>query len=220
MSDHTAVIVEPAGQHRYSVIWLHGLGADGNDFLPVVDELALPASLGIRWVFPHAPVMPVTINGGYRMRAWYDITVPDLTTEVDAAGIRRSRDLLLQRMAHEQGRGIAPERIILAGFSQGGVIALAATLAAEHKPGAVLALSTYLPLRDAPQPGTVPVFMGHGELDDIVPPAAAADARDYLAGQGFAVDWHAYPMAHSVCADEIADIRSWLLARLAAAPGI
>lgn len=214
MSEHTAVVIEPVGEHRHSVIWLHGLGADGNDFVPLVDELELPAELGIRWVFPHAPVMPVTVNGGYRMRAWYDIVAPDLAARVDAEGIRRSRDALLERMADEQDRGIAPARIILAGFSQGGVIALAATLAAAEKPGGVLALSTYLPLREPPTPGSAPVFMGHGRFDDIVPLPAAIDARDHLVGLGLPVDWAEYPMAHSVCAEEIGDIRRWLLARL------
>jgi len=214
MTEQTAIVIEPRGEHRHSVIWLHGLGADGNDFVPLVDELNLPAELGIRWIFPHAPVMPVTVNGGYRMRAWYDILAPDLSAGVDEAGIRRSRDLLLALLADEQVRGIPAERVLLAGFSQGGVIALTAALAAESKPGGVLALSTYLPLRDAPQPGEMAVFMAHGEFDDIVPLAAATDARDYLVAQGLAPEWHPYPMAHSLCAPEVEDIRDWLLRRM------
>lgn len=214
MTEQIAIVIEPEGPHRHSVIWLHGLGADGSDFVPLVPELALPPELGIRWVFPHAPVMPVTINGGYRMRAWYDIAVPDLTAQVDAAGIRRSRDMLLQLIAEEEGRGVPAQRIILAGFSQGGVIALAAGLAAAEKPAGVLALSTYLPLREPPQPGELAIFQAHGEYDDIVPPAAAVATRDYLAELGHSPEWHLYPMAHGLCAEEITDIRAWLLARM------
>jgi phospholipase/carboxylesterase len=214
MTDQTAIVIEPAGPHRHSIIWLHGLGADGSDFAPLVDELALPVELGIRWVFPHAPVMPVTINAGYRMRAWYDIVTPELNDRVDAAGIRRSRDALLQLMAEEQGRGIPSGRIILAGFSQGGAVALSTGLAAEQKPAGVLALSTYLPLREAVAAGELAIFQAHGEFDDIVPLAVAEETRDYLAGLGLAPEWHQYPMPHSLCGEEIDDIRAWLLARM------
>jgi phospholipase/carboxylesterase len=216
MTEPTAIVIEPQGQHRHSVIWLHGLGADGSDFVPLVPELALPDALGIRWIFPHAPVMPVTVNGGYRMRAWYDLAEADLTVRVDAAGIRRSRDALLGLMAAEQARGIEPQRMVLAGFSQGGVIALTAALAAEHKPAGVLALSTYLPVRDPVLPGDLAVLQAHGSFDDIVPQPVAEQTRDYLTGLGVAVEWHSYPMAHALCADEISAIRSWLLARLSA----
>jgi phospholipase/carboxylesterase len=214
MPEQTAIVIEPEGPHRHSIIWLHGLGADGSDFVPLVAELGLPAELGIRWIFPHAPVMPVTVNGGYRMRAWYDIVAMESGAPVDAQGIRRSRDEMLRRMAEEQGSGIGAERVILAGFSQGGVIALAAALTAERKPAGVLALSTYLPLRDAPVAGGFPVFLAHGTQDDIVPLAAAEDARVYLDGLGLAPEWHQYPMAHSLCAEEVSDIRAWLLARM------
>lgn len=214
MSQDNAVILPAEGEHRHSIIWLHGLGADGSDFLPLVPELALPDGLGIRWVFPHAPVRPVTVNGGYRMRAWYDIASPDLTAQVDAAGIRRSRDRLLALLAAEQAAGIPAQRIVLAGFSQGGVIALSAALAAADKPAGVLALSTYLPLRDRVTPGALQVLQAHGEYDDIVPQAVAEQTRDYLQGLGLALEWRSYPMAHGLCAAEIGDIRAWLLARL------
>lgn len=215
MTEQTAIVIEPRGEHRHSVIWLHGLGADGSDFVPLVPELALPESLGIRWIFPHAPVMPVTVNGGYRMRAWYDIATLEKDGPVDADGIRRSRDALLQHVEQEKARGVPAERIVLAGFSQGGVIVLATALAMADKPAGVLALSTYLPLRDAPAAGDFPVFMAHGMQDDIVPLAAAEDARGYLEETGLAPEWHSYPMAHSLCAEEVADIRGWLLRRLA-----
>jgi phospholipase/carboxylesterase len=217
MTEDSAIVLEPDAQHRHSVIWLHGLGADGSDFLPLVAELALPPALGIRWIFPHAPVQPVTINGRYRMRAWYDIAVPDLTAQVDTAGIRRSRDRLLGLMADEQAAGVSAARIVLAGFSQGGVIALSAALAAPNKPAGVLALSTYLPLRDPPSPGELQVLQAHGEYDDIVPQPVAEQTRDYLQGLGVTLDWRSYPMAHSLCAAEVTDIRGWLLARLGGA---
>lgn len=215
MSEPAAIVIEPEGQHRHSIIWLHGLGADGSDFVPLVAELALPAALGIRWIFPHAPVMPVTVNGGYHMRAWYDIVAADLTSRVDEAGIRGSRDALLALMAQQQAAGIPASRILLAGFSQGGVIALAAALAAEHKPAGVLALSSYLPLRDPVLPGPLSVLQAHGRHDDIVPQLVAGRTRDYLIAQGAEVDWRSYPMAHGLCAEEVVDIRRWLLARLA-----
>lgn len=214
MTEPAAIVIEPRAEHRHSVIWLHGLGADGNDFVPLVGELDLPDTLGIRWVFPNAPEIPVTVNGGYVMPAWYDIAAADLTAEPDLVGMRQSRERLLALLQAEQGRGIPAERILLAGFSQGGVIALAAALAAAEKPAGVMALSTYLPLRDPAPMGSMAVFIGHGEFDDIVPLAAAADARDYLMTQGLTPEWHTYPMAHSLCAKEVDDIRRWLLACL------
>lgn len=216
MSEQSAVLVEPQGDHKASVIWLHGLGADGNDFLPVVEQMALPDALGIRWIFPNAPDMAVTVNNGYVMPAWYDIAHPDLNAQPDLEGMRASRDRLLGLMLGEMKAGVPAERIVLAGFSQGGVIALAAALAAPVKPAGVIALSTYLPLRDAAQPGAVPVFMAHGEIDNIVPLSAAEDARDYLEAQGHPVTWARYPMPHTVCAEEIDALKTWLLARLAA----
>lgn len=211
MTQPDPIEINPEAVHRYSIIWLHGLGADGNDFLPIVNELALPAALGLRFVFPNAPVMPVSINGGYAMPAWYDIRHPDLMQDTDETGIEGSCDYLRGLMQAEQALGIPAERIILAGFSQGGVIALRAALAADQPPLAVLALSTYLPPSTAEMPGSLNIFQAHGSHDDIVPLAAASATRDRLLAQGHRVSWHEYPMPHSVCMDEIGDIRQWLL---------
>lgn len=211
MSQPDPIVIDPLGEHRHSIIWLHGLGADGNDFLPIVQELDLPAGLGLRFVFPNAPEMPVTINRGYVMPAWYDIRHPDLMTDTDEAGIESSCAYLLSLMAQEQARGIAAGRIILAGFSQGGVIALRSALAAGETPLGVLALSTYLPSMPQQAAGSLDIFQAHGRFDDIVPLAAASDSRQRLEAQGHRVHWHEYPMAHSVCQQEIADIRGWLL---------
>lgn len=211
MSQPAPIEIDPAGEHSHSIIWLHGLGADGNDFLPIVQELALPARLGLRFVFPNAPEMPVTINGGYVMPAWYDIRHPDLMRDTDEEGIARSTGYLLGLMQAEQARGIPAGRIILAGFSQGGVIALRAALAAREKPLGVLALSTYLPDSTPDAGGGLNIFQGHGSQDEIVPLAAATATRDRLAALGHQVSWHQYTMAHSVCLQEIGDIRDWLL---------
>lgn len=216
MSEQSAVLVEPQGEHKASVIWLHGLGADGNDFLPVVEQMALADDMGIRWIFPNAPEMAVTVNNGYKMPAWFDIAHPDLNAQPDLDGMRASRDRLLGLMLNEMKNGVPAERIVLAGFSQGGVIALAAAMAAPVKPAGVIALSTYLPLRDDAQPGEVPVFMAHGEIDNIVPLSAAEDARAYLQTQGYPVTWEQYPMPHTVCAEEIDALKTWLVARLSA----
>lgn len=203
-----------------AVIWLHGLGADGHDFEPVVRELHLPAQLRLRFVFPHAPMRPVTINAGMRMRAWYDILQMGGGTE-DAAGIRASQALLEDLIARERGRGVAARRIALAGFSQGGAIALHTGLRHAERLAGVLALSTYLPLaatlaaersdanRDAP------VFMAHGRHDPVIDIARARESRAALAALGYAVDWKEYDMPHSVCAAEIAHIAAWLVGHLA-----
>jgi phospholipase/carboxylesterase len=198
-----------------SVIWLHGLGADGSDFVPIAQELALP--LAVRFVFPHAPVMPVTINGGYLMHAWYDIFDNDIAGHQDEAGIRASAAQLDELIENEQLRGVVANRIVLAGFSQGGAVALQAALRYSKKLAGVLALSTYLPLAEklgveknnANQ--NVPIFMAHGSADMVIPMAAAIRSKDHLTAQDYAVDWHDYPMAHSVCPQEIADIRQFLL---------
>ncbi|HWA13656.1 MAG TPA: alpha/beta hydrolase [Burkholderiales bacterium] len=199
----------------HSVIWLHGLGADGNDFVPIVPELPLPP-LGIRFIFPHAPMRPVTINGGFVMRAWYDIYGQDLVRREDERGIRESQDLVEALIAKEGGRGIPPNRIVLAGFSQGGVITLQTGLRQPKPLAGLMALSCYLPLaatvdkeRNAASQG-VPVFMAHGSADDIVPMARGAAARDKLTALGYDVEWHQYPMPHSVHPDEVADIGAFL----------
>jgi phospholipase/carboxylesterase len=202
-----------------SVIWLHGLGADGHDFEPIVPELRLPAELPLRFVFPHAPVRPVTINGGATMRAWYDILSLDATGRADAAGVRESTALLDALIEREQQRGIAADRIVIAGFSQGGAIAINAVLHAQQKLAGLMALSTYiaLPGEMAASKGNrdLPVFMAHGSFDPMLPMQWGKASAEQLVELGFAVEWHDYPMAHAVCAEEINDIRDWLLKVLA-----
>lgn len=203
-----------------TVIWLHGLGADGNDFAPIVPELAL-GELAVRFVFPHAPTMPVTINGGYVMRAWYDILGTDIDRREDEAGVRASQKAVEALLTRESGRGIAPGRIVLAGFSQGGAIALQTALRQPQALAGVMALSTYVPIattlaaeRNAAS-NSVPIFMAHGHLDPIIPLATAQRSRKLLESLGYAVQWHQYPMEHSVCLEEIADIGAFLRAVLA-----
>ena len=207
--------VETGARPDAAVLWLHGLGADGHDFEPVVPELRLPPRLAVRFVFPHAPVRPVTINAGMRMRAWYDILQLGGGPE-DEAGIRASRRLLQGLIEREKARGIAAHRIVLAGFSQGGAIALHTGLRCAEPLAGILALSTYLPLAsslaaersDANR--QVPLFQAHGTFDDLIPIERAARTRDELQALGYSVQWHEYPMPHSVCAEEIADIAQWL----------
>lgn len=197
-----------------SVIWLHGLGADGNDFAPIVPELGLASE--VRFVFPHAPARPVTINGGYVMRAWYDIRTVQIDAEEDEAGIRASAAQVETLIARERERGVPDRRIVLAGFSQGGAIALHTGL--RHSPAlaGILALSTYLPLPDrlspeaAPAAADVPILMCHGSADTIVPVELAERSRARLMEAGYAVEWRSYPMPHSVCPEEVADIATWL----------
>ena len=207
----------PAG----SVIWLHGLGADGHDFEPIVPELHLPDSIPLRFVFPHAPMRPVTINGGATMRAWYDILTLDRGGPQDENGIRESAAMLDALVEREHGRGIPYENIVMAGFSQGGAIALHAALRYPHTLAGLMALSTWLPLGASLQNEVVdngkaqsrdlPVFLAHGQFDPMLPVALGEESRDALTDLGYAVKWHEYPMAHSVCAEEIADISAWLL---------
>ena len=211
--------LESAPAPDAAVIWLHGLGADGHDFEPVVAELRLPAQLRVRFVFPHAPVRPVTINMGMRMRAWYDILQMGGGRE-DDAGIRASQAQLEALVAGERQRGIESRRIVLAGFSQGGAIALQTGLRHAERLAGILALSTYLPLaaslateRSAAN-RDVPVFMAHGRLDEMIPIARARQSRELLESLGWAPQWREYQMPHSVCAEEIADIAAWLLANL------
>jgi len=209
-----------------SVIWLHGLGADGHDFEPIVSELRLPPDLPLRFVFPHAPVRPVTINGGMAMRAWYDILGLDRDAATDEAGIRESADILNALIAREQERGIPAERIVAAGFSQGGAIALHAALRFPGRLAGLMALSTYLPMPDrfeaevldnpACGPRDLPIFMAHGSFDPMLPMQLGQRSAALLEQSGFSVEWHDYPMAHAVCGEEIEDIRSWLLSVFAA----
>lgn len=203
---------------KASVIWLHGLGADGHDFAPVVEAMQpLPH---IRFILPHAPVMPVTINGGYHIPAWYDILGGDIAARQDEAGIRASQTAIEKLIAQERARGIAVERILLAGFSQGGAIALQTALRYPESLAGVLALSTYLPLHEtinaerSDANATTPIFMAHGTYDSVIPLQTALASRDLLQTLGYRIDWHEYPMPHSVCEAEIDDIRAFILERL------
>jgi phospholipase/carboxylesterase len=206
-----AVEIETGKNPAVAVIWLHGLGADGHDFEPIVPELELATP--VRFVFPHAPVRPVTINNGMRMRAWYDIFQFGGGPE-DEAGIRASQKLLEDRMSAERGRGIS--RIVLAGFSQGGAIVLQTALRHPERLAGVMALSTYLPLaaklaaERSPENRELPIFMAHGNYDDIIPIDRARRSREILEGLGYPVTWKEYPMPHSVCAPEIADMSAFL----------
>ena len=213
-----AVVLQPASgiEPVASVIWLHGLGADGHDFVPIVPELHLPEEIVPRFVFPHAPVRAVSINNGMQMRAWYDILGFSPGTAEDAPGIRASALLAEEFIAKEREAGIEPNRIVLAGFSQGGAIALYAGLRQSDALAGILALSTYLPLRAslAEASGTqrdTPILMCHGRFDPVVPLALAEMSRDLLRQHGCRIDWKEYPMQHQVCAQEIADISAWLV---------
>ena len=215
--------VETTRTPTFSVICLHGLGADGSDFEPVVPQLGLDPSPGIRFVFPHAPSIPVTCNGGYVMPAWYDIVSLDSTSrQVDVPGVIRSRDAIRQFITRENQRGVPCSRVFLAGFSQGGAIAYATALTHSETLAGVIALSTYIPTEnliaaeatEANKP--VPIFAGHGNEDDVVAPELGIRARNFLAGRGYHIEWHEYPMTHSVCLEEIQDIGVWLKARLVA----
>jgi phospholipase/carboxylesterase len=215
--------VEVGGGERPdgSVIWLHGLGADGHDFEPVVPELKLGDQVNLRFVFPHAPVRPVTINGGMSMRAWYDVLSLDRSGPQDEAGIRESSAILVDLIERERTRGVAYEDIVVAGFSQGGAIAMHTAMRFPHKLAGLIALSTWMPLEAtidaevvrAPdsQSRDLPVLMAHGTFDPLLPLAAGQHACDIMRKAGFDVQWHDYPMAHAVCAEEIVEIRNWLL---------
>ena len=214
----TAVRLQPATTDAVSasVIWLHGLGADGHDFVPIVPELRLPDTLPVRFIFPHAPHRPVTLNNGYVMRAWYDIKALALRAEEDVAGIRASEMLVCDLIQAEVAAGIKASRIVIAGFSQGGAIALQTALRYPQRLAGVLPLSTYLPLRDSlaaeasAANADIPILMCHGRQDTVVPVQLGERSRDALLTQGYAVDFRYYDMPHSVCAEEIRDIGLWL----------
>ena len=211
--------IETAPNPTATVIWMHGLGADGNDFAPMVPELRLGSAPAIRFVFPHAPMIPVTINNGYVMRAWYDISYGDLegkSRQADEKGVRASRAEIEKLIAREVARGIRANKIVIAGFSQGGAIALHTGLRHAAPLAGIMALSTYLPA-----PHTLPaeaaaanrdiaLFYAHGSDDQVIPIAMAETSRQTLSAAGYAVDWHEYPMQHSVCLEEIRDISAWL----------
>jgi phospholipase/carboxylesterase len=216
-----AVEISPAGPVRAAILWLHGLGADGHDFEPLMPQLDIVEELGVRVILPHAPRRPVTINGGMLMPAWYDIPGPDFRQGQDSAGIRASEQQLRALIEREITRGIAAERILLAGFSQGGALVLHTGLRYPRPLAGILALSAYLPLADTLQAEAaatnrvVPLMMAHGMQDPVVPLLLAEQSRDLLQQQGYTVAWHTYAMAHAVCPEELLDIRAWLLACLA-----
>lgn len=208
--------IETAPNPQFAIIWLHGLGADGNDFVPIVRELDLAGLPGIRFIFPHAKTMPVTINGGYVMRAWYDITGAELTRREDEGGLRASQRDIEALIAREKERGIPASRIILAGFSQGCAMTLQTGLRHPEKLAGMLCLSGYLPL--APVTAAerteanlqTPIFMAHGRQDHVVPFLRAEQSRDALQALGYQVEWHAYQMQHSLCLEEVQDISKWI----------
>ncbi len=203
---------------QHCIIWLHGLGADGEDFVPVAQEMNLPVA--VRYLFPHAPEQPVTVNGGYIMRAWYDITAADIAAQQDSVGIHASQAAIKALITQETARGIAPENIYLAGFSQGAAIALHTGLRHLPQLGGIVALSGYLPLAETlahdihSMPKNIPIFMAHGRDDTVVPFATGQSSADILRKQGYQLEWQEYAMSHSVCTEEIRDIESWLAGQL------
>lgn len=210
------VVVDSAPEPRALVVWLHGLGADGHDFEPVVPQLELSGNAGVRFVFPHAPVRPVTVNGGMRMRAWYDILGLDIAARQDEPGIRESAGRLDDLLAELQGEGFAPGETVLAGFSQGGAMALHTGLRHARPLAGILALSCYLPLHESldAEAGEANrrarIFMGHGTQDPVVPVQLGVRSRDFLRERGHEVTWRDYPVPHAVCPEEIRDIGRWL----------
>jgi phospholipase/carboxylesterase len=216
MSDSklSAIEINPSSRADASIIWLHGLGANGHDFEPVVPYLGLPRSLPVRFVFPHAPERPVTVNQGYVMPAWYDIAELSINRNIDHAGIRASVEQIHALIDHEIGNGIPAGRIILAGFSQGGVIALEAGLGFRQRIAGLIGLSTYLADESAIPEGDLPIFLGHGWSDPVVPFVLGQRAREVLVERGYPVEWHQYAMEHSVSMEEIRDIGRWITARL------
>ena len=216
MANVETIEVETGKQPAGSIIWMHGLGADGHDFEPIVPELVRPNERALRFIFPNAPVRPVTINGGYAMRAWYDIIGIDRHSAQDETGIRASDALVRALIQRENGRGIPTERIVLAGFSQGGAMALMTGTRYPEKLAGVMALSCYMLLatkfeaeRSAAN-RTTPIFIAHGTQDPVVPLQLGEDTQQVLEKSGYPIEWHAYPMPHSVCPEEVADIAAWL----------
>jgi phospholipase/carboxylesterase len=211
-----SIVLDPPSAANSAVIWMHGLGADGNDFVPIVPELNLPKNHGVRFVFPNAPTMPVTINGGYVMRAWYDIVGSNLEDRADEAGVRRSQAAINEVIADQRAQGIPSERIVLAGFSQGGVIALQTGLRFPEKLGGIMALSTYLACANTlGTEGTlankdIPLFYAHGSVDPVIPISLAKQSKAKLETHGYKIEWHEYGMPHSVCAEEVDDIAAFL----------
>ena len=204
----------PSVEVDAAIIWLHGLGANGNDFAPIVPQLALPSTFGVRFIFPHAPSIPVTINNGFVMPAWYDIEQLDLDRHVDIAQLRQSAQWVHRLIERERERGVASERIIVAGFSQGGAVAFEAGLTCSEPLAGIMALSTYFATSDSivikPVQNTIPILICHGSLDPVVPEALGRKSVASLQNLGFVPEYNSYPMAHAVCPEEIADIGDWI----------
>lgn len=218
-----AIEIETGVAAGAAVIWMHGLGADGHDFEPIVPELDLPRALAIRFVFPHAPMRPVTVNGGAVMRAWYDVAGVGGVRREDAAGVRASQRDIEALIEREKQRGVPAGRIVLAGFSQGGAMALQTGLRHPERLAGLLILSSFLPLADTlaaegeSANRDVPIFLAHGTHDPMIPMSRASDSRDRLLALGYRVEWHEYPMPHSLCAEEITELSAWLRRVLGAA---
>jgi len=208
--------INPNSAAKASVIWLHGLGASADDFMSIVPQLKLPEELAVRFIFPQAPTLPVTINNGYEMPAWYDVYGFDRTSKQDELGIRRSESQLAQLIAAEINRGIPSQHIVLAGFSQGGAIALHTALRYQQPLAGVMVLSSYLPIAEfiaeekSEANAKLPIFIAHGDKDPILPLIAAELTREYLAAHHYPIEWNIYSMTHQVCYEEIKDIRAWL----------
>lgn len=211
-----AIEIETASEPTHSIIWLHGLGADGNDFAPLVPALQIPDNVAVRFVFPHAPVQPVTINGGMAMRSWYDIFEASLVRQEDESGILASEKIIHTLIGHEIERGVPSQRILLAGFSQGCAMTLHTGLRYPHQLAGLIGLSGYLPLAaQAPQHWhaanqNTPIFIGHGTQDPVVTIERGQASKDLLQANGYNVQWHTYPMPHSVCPEEVADVTRFI----------
>lgn len=216
MSELEAIVLETGKNPQAAVIWLHGLGANGNDFVPIVQQLSLPDDLAIRFIFPHAPIRPITLNQGYEMPGWYDISSLSIVDGEDTSGINESAKAIHQLCEQQEEQGIDSKYIVLAGFSQGGAIALHCGLNFPRPLAGIMALSTYLPHCTALDDGSsvanraTPVFMAHGTQDDVVAHHYGKSSCERLQGAGYKVSWHEYPMAHSVCIEEIEAIQHWL----------
>ncbi|BCN94132.1 phospholipase/carboxylesterase [Thiomicrorhabdus immobilis] len=213
-----SIVVEPAVKANAAVIWLHGLGADGHDFENILPQLGLPNDHAIRFVFPHAPVQPVTVNGGMMMRSWYDILSMDIADRVDINGVEQSANVVNDLIAEQISQGIPAQKIVLAGFSQGGLVVLHAGLNCDENLAGILALSTYYPEpcfnESSLRNHALPIFMAHGRYDQVIPLSVAEDSKAFLESKDFSVDWHSYPMEHSVCMQEVEQISAWLQTRL------
>ncbi|MDX1351380.1 MAG: alpha/beta hydrolase-fold protein [Thiomicrorhabdus sp.] len=213
-----SIIVEPTTPANAAVIWLHGLGADGHDFEGILPQLNLPKEHGIRFIFPHAPVQPVTVNGGMSMRSWYDIYSMTIAQKVDVDGINQSSELVNALIEQQVAQGIPANKIVLAGFSQGGLVVLHTALHSPQMLAGVMALSTYYPSvcqqESVSNLNIMPIYMAHGSFDQVIPLTLAEKSKDFLQHLGLQVEWHTYPMEHSVCMAEIEHIANWLKARL------